>query len=93
MSGEIGVGDLVVITRAAPCCGECGPVGRGGIGYVFVVTAVFMMRESECDYCEAQEDAWLASDDDDRFGGYDIRCLTKIDPPAVPQEVLEEVSA
>lgn len=76
----IKVGDLVMVIRPTPCCGNSRSIGTVG-----TVKKVYHGALAQCYYCKsllrAEADAMIEG------YGYDISRLKKIDPPALDEEV------
>lgn len=70
----IKTGDLVMVVKPTPCCGNCKAIGR-----TFTVKGV-SASEAVCRYCGRIDKLEDALSVDDRR--YDISRLKKIDPPA-----------
>lgn len=85
MSDEIKVGDLVMVVRGKPCCGD-----TSRLGVCFVVAEIWEWDDAEtyvCDHCEEiQKNGILACEEGDNEGDY-LSMLKRIDPPAVNDEV------
>lgn len=84
----IKAGDLVMVVRPTACCGNA-----GWLGLIFTVLDVLPAATHACPYCHTVWTNAFALSVGKVGLGFPISRLTKIDPPAVPQEVLEEVSA
>ena len=73
MSEEIKVGDLAIVVKATPCCGNTTPVGR-------VVSVVGLMRRSgRCFFCGKVDAESLKAKLDDRVW-IQVDRLKKIEP-------------
>lgn len=80
-------GDLVMVTRPTPCCASDAPTGK-----IFVVDAV-AQAAGFCVLCGAERHG-LAAWNDQREGGWiDVYRLTKIDPPPIHEQIIEEAVA
>lgn len=76
MSGDIKRGDLVMVVKAAPCCGASDSVGR-----VFTVADI-VDEVGECNECGLVSASKLAVISYAERKAQDVYRLTKIDPPA-----------
>lgn len=81
----IKAGDLVMVTRPWACCGH-----STGTGLVFIVHAI-TEGSALCGKCMHEHVTTLVWMDDSN------RCpasrLIKIDPPAIPEQIIEEAVA
>jgi len=76
MSNEIGIGDLVMIVRGAPCCGHT----NGRLGGTYRV-AYFVTLDILCHVCGTLGKDTFAGRGPGLIG-VPIQCLKKIDPPS-----------
>jgi hypothetical protein len=88
---NIKVGDLVMVVKPAPCCGN-----ESFMGKVFFVTGNYIKKNGSCRYCshfyqEAKVVAGVFGDVGEMF----IERVIKIDPLSEPESITkdEEVPA
>lgn len=79
---NIKAGDLVMVVRPTPCCGN-----TGGMGTVYRAAEVSAV-ESYCDWCGKDWSGVVVWHEDD--SGCDVSRLIRIDPPALPESVETE---
>jgi len=79
---DIKAGDLVMVIKAQPCCGEA-----KDIGLVFRVSSVERFQNI-CLSCNHIDLFVLACPN--QTGGFPIKRLLKIDPPALPESTERE---
>ena len=81
---SIKVGDLVMVAKPMPCC------GNGVFGKVFQV--VYIKNEkARCPYCKKLDEMSCAGFDGQYLTtGYPIDRLIKIDPPSLPESLERE---
>lgn len=88
----IKAGDLVVVTRPAPCCGE-----SSRIGYTFVVSLIDVDVDFECGRCKAELSGISVAASGKRLGkgleGFRLSRLTRIDPLPESETHRDEVTA
>lgn len=77
MDKRIGKGDLVMVVRGAPCCGN-----PFGLGLPFRVLK--MVSDGYCIHCFTSESDVAYSE---AAGGYSVRQLIRIDPDILSADV------
>ena len=79
MSEPIKVGDLVIVVRGNPCCGQSSILGK-----IFYVAEIDTVYGSTCTFCGAPAEYALpaAFRNVGDITGTQLRKLKRIDPPA-----------
>lgn len=80
-------GDLVMIVRAAPCCGA-----NKSVGAVFIAGEDAPHVLGHCGACGSIHDEGRAVWGYKHFGA-PVSRLTKIDPPPIHEQIIEEAVA
>ena len=83
---NIKVGDLVMVTRPMPCCGN-----SDNVGDIYTAKAIFLVS-ALCRRCGKTTIGKFVSTPEtlNNYYGYPEQCLTKIDPPSLPETIEEE---
>lgn len=76
----IQAGDLVMVVRPTPCCGN-----GTYIGSVYKVAYMRRNCAMHCNYCRKQAVTSFALDGN--YDGHAVEELIRIDPPALPESV------
>jgi len=88
MSDEIKLGDLVMVVRGKPCCGN-----TNTLGYIFTVSEFFLFKGGIgcCLFCSAPSKPAILAAPEKGGNGYYLSMLKKIDPPDENQFIRDEV--
>lgn len=83
---DIKAGDLVMVVRPVPCCGDYSAVGQ-----IYMVGLV-RLGSFRCE-CGAEPDDLLAAFDVENKLAFEITRLIRIDPLSEPDTVVDEAVA